>query len=64
MKGTYANIVWHAFVVYGLLSEGFKRHTSQDWESISDVRIKYDVIFGSLVIFLVICIIGLIYKKK
>ncbi|MCU7919703.1 MAG: hypothetical protein KZQ95_15295 [Candidatus Thiodiazotropha sp. (ex Epidulcina cf. delphinae)] len=30
----------------------------------ADVRIKYDIVFGSLVILLIVCIIGLIYRKK
>jgi uncharacterized membrane protein len=64
MKGIYANITWYAFMVFGLISAGYKRHTSQEWESMADVRFNYDLLFGSLVIFLVVCIVGLFNRKK
>lgn len=64
MKGIYANITWYAFIVFGLLSAGYNRHTSKEWERVADVRLNYDLLFGTLLIFLVVCIVGLFNRKK
>lgn len=64
MKGIYANITWYTLVIVGLINAGYYRHTSHDWRGMTESRLNYDLLFGSLVIFLVICIIGLFRKKK
>jgi hypothetical protein len=64
MKIIYANIAWYAVTVFGLFGAAIFRHNSADWEGMSYVRISYDIVYGLLALYLIICTIGLILKRK
>ena len=64
MKGVYANIAWFLLVVAGLVLAFVDRHTAQGWSSMSDVRVMYDLLYGSLALYLVGCATGLFLKRK
>ena len=64
MKLIIANILWYAFIIYGLVGAAYNRHSSSDWSAMADVRLKYDLLYGSLALFLILCSLGLILKKK
>ena len=64
MKGIYANILWFIFLIFGLIAAALQRHTSIEWSEMSDLKMKYDLVYGSLAIYLAICVFGLLSKRK
>lgn len=64
MKGIYANVLWFIFLIFSLIVTAFQRYTSIEWTEKSDVRMNYDILYGSLAIFLAICVFGLLSKHK
>ena len=64
MKIIYANIIWYICILIGLSLAALDRHSSSNWEDMIDVRNNYDVLYGFLGICLVICIAGLLSKKR
>ncbi len=64
MKGIYANIVWYAIIVYGLVGAAVHRHSSADWEGMADARMNYDLVFGGLALYLIVSAVGLMLKRK
>lgn len=64
MKVIYANIIWFTAILFGLVGAAMNRRSGPDWESMPDVRTNYDVLYGILGIYLVVCIVGLLIKKS
>jgi len=64
MKVIYANIIWYAAILLGLIGAALNRHSNADWESMPDVRGNYDALYGILGLYLVLCIVGLVSKKS
>ena len=64
MKIIYANIIWYVCILIGLGFAALNRHNSSDWGNMTDVRNNYDVLYGFLGIYLVVCIAGLLLKKS
>jgi len=64
MKIIYANIIWYVITILGLLGAAFNRHSSSDWENMSDVTTNYDIVFGCLALYLIICGGGLLLKRR
>lgn len=64
MKGVYANVTWYVIMVFVLFRAEYKLHTAPEWDSMPDVRIKYDILLFSLIVLLVIGSLGLLYRKK
>jgi len=64
MKGIIANILWYVVILFGLGFAALNRRSDPIWEAIVDVRMNYDILYGALGIILVLCITGLILKKR
>ena len=64
MKVIYANIIWYVCILIGLGFAALNRHNSSDLGNMTDVRYNYDVLYGLLGIYLVVCIAGLLLKKR
>jgi len=64
MKGIYANIVWWVIILWGLIDAAINRQTSPQWKEMSNVALEYNLVYGSLGIFLVAGIVGLLKKKR
>ncbi len=64
MKLIYANTIWLAVIILGLVGAALNRRSGPDWESMPDVRTNYDFLYGIIGIYLVVCIVGLVSKKK
>ena len=64
MKVIYANIIWYVCILIGLGFAALNRHSSSDWVNMADVRNNYDILYGLLGVYLVVCIAGLLLKKR
>lgn len=64
MKIIYANTIWYATILIGLVNAALHRHNEFDWEGMPDVRNNYDVLYGVLGLYLLVCIAGLLLKKN
>jgi hypothetical protein len=64
MKLIYANIIWFTLLIFGILNASIGRFNSEEWISMSDVRLKYTLLYGGVILFLIISIIGLLLKKS
>ena len=64
VKIIYANTIWYAAILVGLVNAAFHRHNETDWQGMSDVRSNYDILYGALGLYLVVCIVGLLFKKN
>jgi hypothetical protein len=64
MKLIYANIIWFILLILGILNASIGRFNSEEWISMSDVRLKYTLLYGGVMLYLIISIIGLLLKKS
>ena len=64
MKVIYANIIWFAAILFGLVGAALNRRSDPGWVGMPDVRTNYDVVYGILGIYLLVCIVGLLIKKS
>lgn len=64
MKLIYANVAWFIFIVFGIAGATIQRHSTLDRQSMSDIIVGYDLLFGSVAVYLIICVLGLIKKTK
>ncbi|MCG7899777.1 MAG: hypothetical protein JAY85_15145 [Candidatus Thiodiazotropha weberae] len=64
MKALYVNAIWFVILIVGLIGAAVQRHTSLDWSEMSDVRMNYDLLYGSLAIYLAISVYGLLAKRN
>ena len=63
MKVIYANTIFYALILFGLVGAAVNRHLSANWQDMNDVKNNYDIIGVIFCIWLVSTIYGL-FKRK
>lgn len=64
MKIVYANILWFCILIVGITAANLGRFNSDEWESMSDVRFNYTLLYSGITLLLMASIAGLLLKRK
>ena len=63
-KIIWGNIIFLIYIIAALLGGVVSRHQSPEWQEMKDIRMEYDLLFGSLAILCAGVIIGLLLRKE
>lgn len=64
MKLIYANIMWFLILIFGIMNATLERFSSEDWNSLDDVRLKFTLLYSLVSLLLGGSILGLLLKRK
>jgi len=64
MKIVYSNVIFFALLIIGLVGAAVDRSTTSFWHDMSDVKLKYDIIWGIIGLFITFTIIGMLFRRK
>ncbi len=64
MKIVYTNLIYFALLIYGLVGAAIDRLNSSIWHNMPDVKLKYDLIWGVIALWVAVTLVGMILRKK
>jgi uncharacterized membrane protein YeaQ/YmgE (transglycosylase-associated protein family) len=64
MKVIYSNIIFFALLIIGLVGAAIDRSTTDFWDDMPEVKIKYDIIWGTIGLFVAFTTIGMLFRKR
>jgi len=64
MKIIYANILFYALILFGLVGAAVDRATTPFWQDMKNIKFNYDVIWALVGVCILVTIFGLLKRKS